>query len=153
MLKDGKWVTTSWDGAQTSFNGQYAWTDGKNTYWSNGTKQYELYGTTWKEKTWEGLTSFDGRYVWTDGSDVFYSNGACKKGNKWYIPLRDVKTPIYKDSLNKYSITDEPLFEVTDITNPYWGNTFTDVIAITVDEVESTLVTYLKNGAMTELFT
>ena len=76
-------------------------------------------------------------------SYVFYSNGACKKGNKWYVPLRDVKTPIYKDSLNKYSITDEPLFEVADITNPYWGNTFIDAIAITVDEVESTLVTYL----------
>lgn len=86
-------------------------------------------------------------------SYVFYSNGACKKGNKWYVPLRDVKTPIYKDSLNKYSITDEPLFEVADITNPYWGNTFIDAIAITVDEVESTLVTYLQNGAMTELFT
>ena len=58
-------------------------------------------------------------------------------------PLALIQSDIKISSLNKYSITDEPLFEVADITNPYWGNTFTDAIAITVDEVESTLVTYL----------
>ena len=51
------------------------WTDGKNTYSSNGPAQYVLdkSTSTWTPKTWTGLTSFDGSYVWTDGENIYYS--------------------------------------------------------------------------------
>ncbi len=61
-----------------SVAGQYIWSDGTDTYYSNGTAQYVLNKSTstWSVKTWTGLTSFYGLYIWSDGTDTYYSNGA-----------------------------------------------------------------------------
>ena len=74
VLIDGDtWEPKTWNGL-TGFYGQYIWTDGTNTYYSNSSKQYVLNGDTWKSKTWTGLTTFDGRDIWTDGSNYYHSS-------------------------------------------------------------------------------
>lgn len=71
-----RWDEKTWPGLP-SHNGFDMWSDGTNSYYSNGYNQYVLDKTTgtWSPKTWTGLTSFNGRYVWTDGTDIYYSNG------------------------------------------------------------------------------
>ncbi len=56
--------------------GNNVWTDGNNTYYSDGTKQYvwNLDTRGWSKMTWNGLSSFEGYNVWTDGVDYYYSN-------------------------------------------------------------------------------
>jgi hypothetical protein len=47
------------------------WTDGANTYYSNGTEHYKLTGVgEWETKTWSGLTEFY-------GYEIFTHNGSC----------------------------------------------------------------------------
>ena len=59
------WEPVTWNGL-TSFNGNNVWTDGINTYYSEGSNQYVLDVSThtWSPKTWNGLTSFYGQYIW-----------------------------------------------------------------------------------------
>jgi len=64
----------------------YVWTDGINTYFSYGSKQYILKNGVWEEKTWTGLTDFDGTYIWTDGTNTYYScydEQYVLNGNTW----------------------------------------------------------------------
>lgn len=58
--------------------GKKVWTDGTNTYFSDGSNQYAFNSATntWISKSWYGLTSFDGSRVWTDGDDIYYSEGS-----------------------------------------------------------------------------
>ena len=70
----------------TSFYGRRVWTDGVNTYHSDGYSQYKLNGTTWETMTWSGFTDFSGEYVWTDGTNVYYSNSSIQyklNGTTW----------------------------------------------------------------------
>ncbi len=83
------WLVESFGGL-ASFNGNYIWTDGENTYYSNYDKQYILNKQTnfWEKITWTGLTSLvEGRYIWTDGENTYYSNGSShyvlKDDNTW----------------------------------------------------------------------
>lgn len=78
------WYTKTWtwsDGKPSYFadNAKTAiWrdTDGK-VYYSYGTNQYVLNGSTWSQKTWTGLTSFEGENVWHDlNGRTFYSSGS-----------------------------------------------------------------------------
>lgn len=67
------WVGKTWNYQITSSG--YIWTDGTNTYYSNGAIQKVLNASgEWENKTWTGLSNFDGKYVWTDGENVYYSN-------------------------------------------------------------------------------
>lgn len=65
----------TWNGLYTIFC-RDIWTDGENTYYSNGSDHYVLIkGTsTWEEKTWNGFNSFSGSDIWTDGENIYYSN-------------------------------------------------------------------------------
>lgn len=71
------WYEKTWNGF-TSVRGEYIWTDGKDTYCSNGSSQYVLNKETdtWETKTWTGLTSFNGYNVWTVDDDIYYSSGS-----------------------------------------------------------------------------
>lgn len=67
------WYTKTWtwaDGKPSYFadNAQTAiWRDTDGTvYYSYGSNQYVLNGSTWSKKTWTGVTSFEGKYVWHD---------------------------------------------------------------------------------------
>lgn len=69
------WENKQWN---VQISGKYIWTDGTNTYYSEGTKQYQLNDSTlnWTEKTWGVLTDFYGRYIWTDGTNIYYSEAS-----------------------------------------------------------------------------
>ena len=74
-----------WTG-YTSIDGKYIWSDGSNIYYSDGTRQYKLNGTTWETMTWSGLTDFYGTEIWTDRNYTYYSNGRDQyklKGTTW----------------------------------------------------------------------
>ena len=70
------WAAKTWTNL-TNFNSEYVWTDGENTYYSNGTihKVLNKKTSTWDAKTWSGLTNFYGYNVWTNGTDIYYSSG------------------------------------------------------------------------------
>lgn len=67
--------------------GKYVWTDGKEIYFSFGTKQYHYkryeYDSgkatamidTWVDKAWSGLTNFNGNNVWRYNGKTYYSDG------------------------------------------------------------------------------
>ena len=38
--------------------------------------QVNQYGSTWSQKTWNGLTNFYNSYIWTDGENIYYSNNS-----------------------------------------------------------------------------
>ena len=64
-------------GGLTSFSGEYIWTDGTNTYYSDGsTVNYALFGDIWYPGTWSGSNqpTIYGQHVWTDGTNTYYSN-------------------------------------------------------------------------------
>ena len=71
------WEPKTWNGL-TSLYGSDVWTDGTDTYYSNGAGHYVLdkFTNTWSQKTWNGLTSFRGENVWTDGTDIYYSSSS-----------------------------------------------------------------------------
>ena len=70
------------------------WTDGINTYYSQGNAQYQFTSDgKWKPKIWEGLTDFDGCDIWTDlANNIYYSSGTTQyqlvSQNTW-IPKTD----------------------------------------------------------------
>ncbi len=82
------WKEKTFEGS-SSFDGSFIWTDGTDTYYSNGSYQYVLNKTTnkWDTKTWAGsLKPTDGRYIWTDGTDTYYSFGSTQyvlSGSTW----------------------------------------------------------------------
>lgn len=61
----------------TAFIPKYIWTDGDNTYYSQGSRQYVFNKRTgeWVTKTWNGCTNFSGDNVWTDGENIRLSQG------------------------------------------------------------------------------
>ena len=73
-----KWLWTTEDLSPVYIDGRYIWTDGTDIYYSN---QYVLNKSTstWRNKTWNGLTNFSRLYLWTDGTNVYYSNGSTQK--------------------------------------------------------------------------
>ena len=85
--KDNSINTMTWSGL-TSFDGGCIWTDGTNTYYSSGSNQYKLNGTTWTTMSWTGPSLFApyGNKIWTDGTNIYYSdqNFQCKlNGTTW----------------------------------------------------------------------
>jgi hypothetical protein len=62
-------------GTFTSFNGNFVWTDGSNTYYSNNDSHFIFNGETWEPTTWNGLNTFSGTDIWLDGSNTYYSDG------------------------------------------------------------------------------
>ena len=66
-------VAKDWDGGYEQINVSDIWTDGTNTYYSWGSRQYKLNGINWEPMTWTGLTNFDGEYIWSDGTNIYYS--------------------------------------------------------------------------------
>lgn len=77
VSKDLTWKSCPWTyiGSGNYAYGYYMWTVDGNVYFSNGSTQYVLdkSTSTWRAKTWTGLTSFYGSHVWSDGTDVYYS--------------------------------------------------------------------------------
>ena len=71
-----------WDGG-AEFSGTNVWTDGTNTYYSNGNTQYVLKGKAWEKKTWNGFTKIYGNSIWTDGTNIYYSNKYVLNGDTW----------------------------------------------------------------------
>ena len=67
------WAKKTWNGL-TNFGGCYVWTDGDNTYFSDGDTHYVLNGDTWESKEWKGLTFFYRDAIWKYGENVYYSN-------------------------------------------------------------------------------
>ena len=70
---NGVWSSKSWSGL-TNFKGQYIWTDGKDYYYSKGSEQYKLNGSTWDAQTWNGVSEFNGSNIWSDGEDIYLSD-------------------------------------------------------------------------------
>ena len=69
------WQEMTWNGL-SNFNGQYVWTDGIHTYYSNGDNQYILNTetSTWEEINWNiAIDSIS--HIWTDGINTYYSYG------------------------------------------------------------------------------
>ena len=68
---------------------EYIWTDGTNTYYSNGTNHYifDSITLTWSSVTFTGLTNFNGKDIWTDGTNVYHGLGISyvlnKKDRSW----------------------------------------------------------------------
>lgn len=75
VVASDTWIDTTWANS-LQFYGSQVWTDGENTYLSNGSDHYMFNETTndWEVKTWNGLTNFYGSQVWSDGTDIYYSN-------------------------------------------------------------------------------
>lgn len=81
-LGGGEWEKIS---DYTSRQGKYYWTDGKNTYYSQGSIQ---------SKDWEGLTLFYGDDVWTDGKSIYYNHSYVLDTtlNKWRTTYRNCES-------------------------------------------------------------
>lgn len=73
-----RFVEKAWN--YTPSDGGYIWTDGTDTYYSNGGvhKVLDKATSTWNDKTWTGLNSVT-RGFWTDGTYMYYSNGSSQK--------------------------------------------------------------------------
>ena len=91
--------------------GKNIWTDGTNTYYSNGSEHYVLNGDTWETKVWNGTTSFLVDDIWTDGTNV-YCNGIYKLNNatntwEWNYcnVLGLIGNQIWTDGTNTYYST------------------------------------------------
>jgi len=74
--RDEHWEQKTWNGL-TRFDSLYIWTDGTDTYYSNGDTQYVLNKTTgeWEQKIWTGLWDPDklfGYLIKTDGTDIYH---------------------------------------------------------------------------------
>ena len=57
--------------------GRYIWSDGSNTYYSNGSDQYILDASTgtWNIMAWYVATTIsDGTDIWSDGNNTYYSS-------------------------------------------------------------------------------
>ena len=68
------WENKTWN--FNNFNAEYIWTDGDNTYISNGSTQKILNKTTgeWENKTWNGTRPSSGLSIWTDNIDIYHDN-------------------------------------------------------------------------------
>lgn len=76
------WSLTTFDGLR--FNKNLVFTDGENTYASDGTTLYILNKDTdmwdvWKETIWNESFSFNGVYLWADRGNIYYSNGTTRE--------------------------------------------------------------------------
>ena len=74
----GSWSNFYGYSGISNFKGRHVWTDGVNTYYSNGSEQYLLEyvpgGGNATATTFSGLSSFYGNNVWTDGTDIYYDH-------------------------------------------------------------------------------
>ena len=78
-------TVTDWSG-YIVITASRIWTDGINTYFSSGSAQMKLNGTTWEPMIWSGMTNFNGNNIWTDGTNIYYSSGTSHKklnGTTW----------------------------------------------------------------------
>jgi hypothetical protein len=83
------WESVTFNGV-SNLNAENIWSDGENTYYSNGTSHYKLQKDTrtWESITWNGLTNFYGQYVWAYGNYIYYSQASSqyslnKDTNTW----------------------------------------------------------------------
>ena len=79
----------------TSFAGMQIWTDGTNTYYSNGSKHFVLNGDTWDATTWTGLTSFHGSGVrnYNGTTYLFTESEIYRLNNKNWEFVQDIGVP------------------------------------------------------------
>lgn len=64
------WVSKTWEGIDSSFDGDNVWTFNDRVFCSQGDNHFELNKTTgsWEAITFGGLSSFYGRDIWRDKS-------------------------------------------------------------------------------------
>ena len=112
----GKAINKQWHGKiKFTFYGskEYIWSDGTNTYFSNGAnKQYVLNKTTsvWEPKQWNVTINYSS--IWTDGTNIYSSDGSSqyvlnKSTSTWSTKTWNNYTPqrgsyIWSDGTNVY---------------------------------------------------
>ena len=118
---DNVWADKVWSGITDlrSFNGIYIWTDGTDTYYSNGSTHYVLNKSTgvWETKTWNGLRYFNGFDIWTDGENVYYS-----LSNDQYVLDKETSTWTSKTWNGLRLFRGEDIW--TDGENIYYSNVY-----------------------------
>ena len=106
----GRWVEANVVNPGNSLFGTYLsiWTDGINTYYSNGSTQYVLDNGLWKPKEWDIALDYGG-YVWTDGANIYYSYNSTQyvldngmwKPKEWNVEIM-LGNCIWTDGANIY---------------------------------------------------
>lgn len=148
-LQYDTWLPKVWSGLN-NFNGNMVWSDGVNTYYSNGFQQYvlDVATSTWTQKTWIGFSNLVGYNVWTDGTNYYYSNDneqyvldittSTWSQMIWYGHTRFEGHSIWTDGINYYFsynneqfVLDQATFTWSDkiwygITNIFGSNVWTD---------------------------
>ena len=111
IKKKRQFIPKTWSEFSVLY-GNYIWTDGTNTYYSDGEGyQYKLNDDTWESIIWDNFNDIIGRFVWTDGTNIYYStpreqyklNGTTWEAITWeggFIYI--LGTNIWTDGMNTY---------------------------------------------------
>ena len=70
-----EWANSNIEKGSKISSGQYIWSDGENSYYSNGANQFvfDRDNNKWIEMHWKGLSDFSALQVWTDGEIIYCS--------------------------------------------------------------------------------
>lgn len=123
----------------TTSNYLKVWSDGTNTYYSNGSNQYQLTvddnNKVITATTYSGaIANMDGQYVWTDGIDIYYRNTHKLINGVWTEQIiSSVGTPRYLANYKGkiYNFRSSPVVEWDKTTESFipTSDTFTNVPA------------------------
>ena len=130
------WIQKEWSGL-TSFNGNYVWSDGENTYYSRNSLQYVLNKDTltWETKSWGSRRATYGHNVWTDGESVYFSSSSTqyvldKETSTWNVKTWSGLTSFYgsevwTDGTNYYRSTGDSQYVLDKETSTWSEKTWT----------------------------
>lgn len=98
-------------GASLSVQGNNVWSDGIDTYYSNGSStqfKWDRANKKWVTMEWGTFTNIYGNYIWTDGSKIYYSNGTTQYykefGSAVWISKAWESSPNLNNNITGYNI-------------------------------------------------
>lgn len=156
------WQPITWTGSLTNINGHSIWNDGRNAYYSEGTKQYKLNdsGSEWEPTTWKGLTTFYASQIFKANSAIYVleSNSFYKldtNTDTWSKEsfTWDGNTPQGLNAQHIWTDTKGSIYySVFNATHHYKLNTFTKNWDIIEWASDSALTNFDGDGVWSDLY-